>query len=742
MSSPPPSTTPPPPVVDPSPPPPVVDPSPPPPIVDPSPSPPVVVPSPSPPVVVPSPTPPVVDPSPTPPVVDPLPSPPVVDPSPSPAPVPSPPPPSPIPSPPPLAPVPSPPPLAPVPSPPPPPPPAPVLSPPPAPVPSPPVPVPSPPPPVPSPPASVPSPPAPVPSPPSPSPPPLSPSPSPPSPPSQPPSSAPPPTLPPPSLLSPPPSPSPPTSQPPPLSPPIVSQSPPPLSLNPTRPPPSSLDIPPPPSSSPRTQTGLIVGVAVGGVVVLAVFGLLWLLFARKKKRNDSYGAEGYYVPRDGFYQGSAQSGQQGNPQSTEHYSMSKPSPVTLTAVPSRSNSSTAQPLSTGSGGFWSNSSGPESSIPPSSHGIVLGSASTTSFTFEELSVATNGFSNNNILGQGGFGYVHKGILPNGKVVAVKSLKADSGQGEREFQAEVETISRVHHKHLVSLVGYCVTGPQKLLVYEFLPNKTMEFHLHGKGQPVMDWPTRLRIAVGSAKGLAYLHEDCHPKIIHRDIKAANILLDFNFEALVADFGLAKFTSDADTHVSTRVMGTFGYLAPEYANSGKLTEKSDVFSFGVLLLELVTGRRPVDYSSHAEMEDSLVDWARPLLSKAMQDGNFDPLVDPRLGNSYDYELMGSMITCASSCVRHSAKRRPRMSLVVRALEGNLSLSDLNDGVKPGFSSSLDSADMDSGVDKEDEKKFRKLVYLSEDYGTSDFSRTRSQFSDGGLSVSSSEMRRPT
>lgn len=181
----------------------------------------------------------------------------------------------------------------------------------------------------------------------------------------------------------------------------------------------------------------------------------------------------------DGFYQGSAQSGQQGNPQSTEHYSMSKPSPVTLTAVPSRSNSSTAQPLSTGSGGFWSNSSGPESSIPPSSHGIVLGSASTTSFTFEELSVATNGFSNNNILGQGGFGYVHKGILPNGKVVAVKSLKADSGQGEREFQAEVETISRVHHKHLVSLVGYCVTGPQKLLVYEFLPNKTMEFHLHG-----------------------------------------------------------------------------------------------------------------------------------------------------------------------------------------------------------------------------------------------------------------------
>lgn len=182
---------------------------------------------------------------------------------------------------------------------------------------------------------------------------------------------------------------------------------------------------------------------------------------------------------QDGFYQGSAQSGIQSNPQSAEHHSVSKPSPPPVAAIPSRSNSSTPQPLSTnGSGGLWSNSSGPDNSIPPSSHGTALGNAS-SSFTFEELSVATDGFSSNNLLGQGGFGYVHKGILPNGKIVAVKSLKADSGQGEREFHAEVETISRVHHKHLVTLVGYCVTGPEKLLVYEFLPNKTMEFHLHG-----------------------------------------------------------------------------------------------------------------------------------------------------------------------------------------------------------------------------------------------------------------------
>ncbi|XP_021723652.1 proline-rich receptor-like protein kinase PERK1 [Chenopodium quinoa] len=719
--TPPPPETPPPPPETPPPPPDTLPPppeTPPPPPETPPPSPPPETPPPSPPPETPPPSPPpvpAVPPTPITPPPSPPPSPPLTPPPSSPPATPPPQPPPPSPSPP--TPSPSPPPPTPSPSPPPP-----------SPSPSPPAPVPQTPPPNPS--TPPPTTPAPQPPPPSPSPPPpsLSPSPPPPT------STAPSPITPPAPILSPPPSATPET---PPLSPPIISQSPPSPSLNPSKSTPSSPAIPPPPSSSTHTQTGLIVGVVIGGVIVLAVFGLLWMLFARRKKRQDSHGGEGYYLPPGGFYQGPAQPGQHSNPQSTEHYSMSKPSSITLAAVPSRSNSSTAQPISTnGSGSFWSPSSGPENSIPPSSQGMVVGTSS-SSFSYEELSVATDGFASKNLLGQGGFGYVHKGILPTGKIVAVKSLKADSGQGEREFQAEVETISRVHHKHLVSLVGYCVTGPQKLLVYEFLPNKTMEFHLHGKGQPVMDWPTRLKIAIGSAKGLAYLHEDCHPKIIHRDIKAANILLDFKFEALVADFGLAKFTSDANTHVSTRVMGTFGYLAPEYANSGKLTEKSDVFSFGVLLLELITGRRPVDYSSNSEMEDSLVDWSRPLLSKAVQDGIFDSLVDSRLGNNYDYVEMGSMITCAASCVRHSAKRRPRMSQVVRALEGNLSLSDLNDGVKPGFSSSLDSADMDSGV--EDEKKFRKLVYLSEEYGTNEFNRTRSEFSDGGLS-SSSEMQR--
>jgi serine/threonine protein kinase len=353
------------------------------------------------------------------------------------------------------------------------------------------------------------------------------------------------------------------------------------------------------------------------------------------------------------------------------------------------------------------------------------------------LARATDGFSDANLLGQGGFGYVHRGLLPNGKEVAVKQLKAGSGQGEREFLAEVEIISRVHHKHLVSLVGYCYAGAQMLLVYEFVPNNTMEFHLHGKGRPVMDWSTRLRIALGSAKGLAYLHEDCHPKIIHRDIKAANILVDFKFEAKVADFGLAKFTPDASTHVSTRVMGTFGYLAPEYAASGKLTDKSDVFSYGVMLLELITGRRPVE-STQTYNDDSLVDWARPLLARAQDDGNFDKLADARLQNNYDHNEMARMVACAAACVRHSGRRRPRMSQVVRALEGDVSLSDLNEGIRPGhsslYSSHGSSVDYDTMQYNEDMKKIRKTALGTQEYGaSSEYSRPTSEY---GLNPSGS------
>ncbi|XP_047312172.1 proline-rich receptor-like protein kinase PERK4 [Impatiens glandulifera] len=339
-------------------------------------------------------------------------------------------------------------------------------------------------------------------------------------------------------------------------------------------------------------------------------------------------------------------------------------------------------------------------------------------FTYEELAAATGGFSQANVIGQGGFGFVHKGILPNGKEVAVKSLKSGSGQGDREFQAEVDIISRVHHRHLVSLVGYSIADGQRILVYEFVPNQTLEYHLHGKsGQAPMSWGTRLKIALGSAKGLAYLHEDCHPRIIHRDIKTANILIDYNFEAMVADFGLAKLTVDNDTHVSTRVMGTFGYLAPEYASSGKLSEKSDVFSFGVMLLELITGRRPLDPTGQI-MEDTLVDWARPLLVKALEDGNFNEVADPLMEGNYDHTEMSHMVACASASVRHSAKRRPKMSQIVRSLEGDLPLDALNDSKSGQGNSSA----YDTGAYNADMTKFRQMVMSNQDFNSSEYGDT--------------------
>ncbi|XP_022775299.1 proline-rich receptor-like protein kinase PERK4 [Durio zibethinus] len=556
------------------------------------------------------------------------------------------------------------------------------------------------------------------------------------------------------SPLPPPPSPSPPPPPPPQSS---SSSSPPPnknnsssSSSSPPPPPPppksSSNPSPPPPSKSSGTNSNtssssssssssspssnstdddmdvqIIIGVAVGaGLLLLVVVIFLARCVQQKKRKKKSHQQMQYYPPHEAKgvsdqYYNSSQNPQWGNGfQGAEHAVKVLPPP---TGGGGWGSTSPMQPPFY-SGEASSNFSGPHHPpLPPPPPNIALGFNKST-FTYEELTAATGGFSQANLLGQGGFGYVHKGVFPNGKEVAVKSLKMGSGQGEREFQAEVEIISRVHHRHLVSLVGYSIAGGQRMLVYEFVPNKTLEYHLHGKDCLVMDFSTRLRIALGSAKGVAYLHEDCHPRIIHRDIKAANILLDNNFEAMVADFGLAKLSSDNYTHVSTRVMGTFGYLAPEYASSGKLTEKSDVFSFGVMLLELITGKQPVDLTN--VMEDSLVDWARPLLARALEDGNHDQLVDPRLELNYNHNEMQRMVACAAASIRHSARKRPKMSQIVRALEGDSSLDDLNEGVKPGQSTiyaSGTSSDYSNSSYQADMKRFRQIALSSQDFGAS-------------------------
>lgn len=345
----------------------------------------------------------------------------------------------------------------------------------------------------------------------------------------------------------------------------------------------------------------------------------------------------------------------------------------------------------------WQSSGGSDPPPLPPPPAVTGGTVS-----YEDLAAATDGFSDANLLGQGGFGNVYRGTLGE-QEVAIKKLRPGSGQGDREFRAEVEIISRVHHRHLVSLVGFCVHGDQRLLVYEYVPNKTLEFHLHESGRPTLDWSRRWRISLGSAKGLAYLHEDCHPKIIHRDIKAANILLDYNFEPKVADFGLAKIQPGDDTHVSTRVMGTFGYLAPEYATTGKVNDRSDVFSFGVVLLELITGRRPV-MSTEPYNDETLVSWARPLLKKALEEEILDELIDPKLDTGYDAYDMQRLIACAAAAVRHTARSRPRMSQIVRYLEGDLSIEDLNAGVAPGQSTM-----QSSGGTTEQMRRLRRMAF---------------------------------
>ncbi|XVF19056.1 hypothetical protein REPUB_Repub11eG0077500 [Reevesia pubescens] len=232
--------------------------------------------------------------------------------------------------------------------------------------------------------------------------------------------------------------------------------------------------------------------------------------------------------------------------------------------------------------------------------------ATPQSFTYAELKTATEDFSQSNKLGQGGFGPVYKGILEDGKIVAIKKLSATSHQGRDQFAAEIATISSVQHRNLVRLYGSCTEGDERLLVYEYLVNGSLDQALFGKRKLDLNWPVRFNICLGVAKGLAYLHEDSSIRIVHRDVKSSNILLDSDLNPKISDFGLAKFYDYLKSHISTRVAGTIGYLAPEYAMRGVLTEKADVFSFGVLALEIVTGR-PNNSVSLDEDQIYILEW---------------------------------------------------------------------------------------------------------------------------------------
>ncbi|XP_044483994.1 inactive protein kinase SELMODRAFT_444075-like [Mangifera indica] len=299
-------------------------------------------------------------------------------------------------------------------------------------------------------------------------------------------------------------------------------------------------------------------------------------------------------------------------------------------------------------------------------------------FSYAELELATGGFSQANFLAEGGFGSVHRGVLPDGQAVAVKQHKLASSQGDLEFCSEVEVLSCAQHRNVVMLIGFCIEDRRRLLVYEYICNGSLDSHLYGRHQEPLEWSARQKIAVGAARGLRYLHEECRVGcIVHRDMRPNNILLTHDFEPLVGDFGLARWQPDGDTGVETRVIGTFGYLAPEYAQSGQITEKADLYSFGVVLVELVTGRKAVDLNQ-PKGQQCLIEWARPLLEEYA----IDDLVDPRLGNCYSEQEVYCMLQAASLCIRRDPHSRPRMSQVLRILEGDM-VMDANYMSTPGF-----------------------------------------------------------
>lgn len=310
-------------------------------------------------------------------------------------------------------------------------------------------------------------------------------------------------------------------------------------------------------------------------------------------------------------------------------------------------------------------------------------SSNLRNFLFSDLKAATRNFRPDSVLGEGGFGCVFKGWIDEqrflatrpgtGLVIAVKKLNLEGLQGHKEWLAEVHFLGQLHHPNLVRLIGFCAEDDHRLLVYEFMPRGSLENHLFRRGSynQALSWAIRIKVAVGAAKGLAFLHEAEKP-VIYRDFKTSNILLDTHYNAKLSDFGLAKDGPTGDnTHVSTRVMGTHGYAAPEYVATGHLTSKSDVYSFGVVLLEILTGRRAID-KNKPPGEQNLVEWARPYLNDKRR---VFRLIDPRLEGQYSMKGARRAANLALSCLNPDAKVRPLMKDVVELLEPLLSTREI-------------------------------------------------------------------
>ncbi|CAA0822278.1 Protein kinase 2B- chloroplastic [Striga hermonthica] len=338
-------------------------------------------------------------------------------------------------------------------------------------------------------------------------------------------------------------------------------------------------------------------------------------------------------------------------------------------SIPSHSGKSIAEGLST-----------------PRSEAEILSSPHVKAFTFNELRNATRNFRPDSLLGEGGFGYVFKGWIDehtltasrpgSGLVIAVKKLKPEGFQGHKEWLTEVNYLGQLHHPNLVKLVGYCLEGENRLLVYEFMPKGSLENHLFRRGPQPLTWATRIKVAIGAARGLSFLHE-AEEQVIYRDFKASNILLDGEFNAKLSDFGLAKAGPTGDrTHVSTQVMGTHGYAAPEYVATGRLSSKSDVYSFGVVLLELLSGRRAVD-KTKVGIEQNLVDWAKPYMGDKRK---LFRIMDIKLEGQYPQKAAFAAATVALQCLSHESKMRPRMAEVLATLE-DLQQAPRNSSARP-------------------------------------------------------------